>query len=76
MGYPSSRMDALDPTLHPALVEFVAHAQVVQPLGLGPTDVTGRGIALRLRVGLVPDERFPMLITRPFDRISNVLPGD
>jgi hypothetical protein len=45
------------------------------PLSLGPGDVTGRGRALRVSVCVVPDECLPVLVTRPLDRVSNLLPG-
>jgi hypothetical protein len=62
--------DLLDPTLHQLQVGVVAQAEGVQPLSLGPGDVTGRGRALRVSVCVVPDERLPVCVTRPFDRVS------
>jgi hypothetical protein len=76
MGYPNCGTDTLDPALHEFEVGVVAEAEFVQSLGLGPTDITGGGIALRVNVCVVPDEGLPVLITRPFDRLSNVLPGE
>jgi hypothetical protein len=48
MSYPNCGTDPLDPALHEFEVGVVAEAEFVQPLGLGPTDVTGGGIALRV----------------------------
>src|SRR5689334_17992647 len=76
MGDPNRGRDPLDPALDEFEVGVVAQAEVVQPLCLGPTDVTGRGIALRVDVCVVLDEGLPVLITRPFDRISNLLPSE
>jgi hypothetical protein len=50
--------------------------EVVQPLSLGPTDVTGSGIALRVNVSAVADEGLLVLVIRPFDRLSNLLPAE
>ena len=49
-------------------------AELVEPFGLRARDVAGRGIAFRVDVGVVPDERVPVLVARSFDRFSNVLP--
>jgi hypothetical protein len=76
MSYPNCATDLLDPAFHELEVGVVAQAEFVQPLGLGPTDITGGGIALRVNVCVVPDERIPVLITRPFDRLSNVFPSE
>ena len=76
MGDPDCGCDPLDPALHQLEVRVVAQAEVVQPRSLGPGNVTGRGIALRVRVCVVPDEGLPVLVTRPFDRLSNLFPGE
>ncbi|MGH2891738.1 MAG: hypothetical protein ACRDPM_00525 [Solirubrobacteraceae bacterium] len=67
MGDPNCGWDPLDPALHQFQAGVIAQIEVVQPLGFGPTDVTGGGIALRVNVCVVPDEGLPVLITRPFD---------
>ena len=59
--------DSLDRAVRRFQVGIVGQAEVVQPLGLGPTDVTGRGIALRVNVCVVSDEGLPVLIAGPFD---------
>src|SRR5436309_7473369 len=68
--------DLLDPALDQVEVGVVAQAEAVQPLSLGPSDVTGRGTALRVRVCVVPDKGLPVRVTRPFDRVSNLCPGE
>src|SRR5947209_5354477 len=74
MGDSNCGWDPLDPALRQFEARVVAHIEVVQSLGLGPTHVTGRGVALRVRVGVVADKGLPVLIPRSFDRLSNVLP--
>jgi hypothetical protein len=69
-------LDALDPALHQLEVRVVAEPEVVQPRSLGTGNVTGRGIALRVSVCVVADEGLPVLVTRPFDRLSNLFPGE
>jgi len=56
MSDPNCGRDPLDPTLQQVYVPVVAKAEVIQPLGLSPTDVTGRGIALGVNICVVPDE--------------------
>jgi hypothetical protein len=68
--------DSLDPALHQREVGIVAQAEGIQPLSLGPGDVTGRGRALGVSVCVVPDEGLPVSVTRPFDRVSNLSPGE
>jgi hypothetical protein len=67
--------DPLNPALHQHEVGVVTQAQGVQPLSLGAGDVTRRGIALRISVCVVPDERLPVRIARSLDRVTNLLPG-
>src|SRR5689334_7093249 len=69
-------LDPLDPALHQLEVRVVTQAEVVQPRSLRPGDVTGRGIPLRVSVGVMLDEGLPVLVTRPFDRLANLLPGE
>src|SRR5215207_1909325 len=68
--------DTLDPALHQLELGVVAQSEGVQPLSLGARDVTRRGPALRVGVRVVPDEGLPVRVTRPFDRVSNLLPGE
>src|SRR5436853_6734318 len=74
MGDADRGRDLLDPALHQLETGVVAEAERIQPLSLGPGDVTRRGIALRVSVCVVPDECLPVRLTRPFDRVSNLLP--
>ena len=76
MGDADCGVDPLDPALHQLDVGVVAQAEVVQPLSLGPGDVTWRGTALRVGVCVVPDEGLPVRVTRPFDRRSKLFPGE
>src|SRR5215213_6353813 len=69
-------LDPLDPALHQLEVGVVAQPERVQPLSLGPGDVTGRGTALRVSVCVVPDEGLPVHVARPFDRFSNLFAGE
>jgi hypothetical protein len=66
----------LDPALHQLEVGVVAQPEGVQSLSLGPGDVTGRWTALGVSVFVVTDEGLPVRVTRPFDRLSNLLPGE
>jgi hypothetical protein len=76
MGDADGGGDLLYPALDQLDVGVVAQAEGVQALSLGPADVTGRGIALRISVRVVPDEGLPVRVTRPFDRVSNLFPGE
>ena len=69
-------VDPLDPALDQFEVGVVAQAEAVETLGLGLGDVAGRGAALRVGVLVVADERLPVLVARPFDRVSDVSPGE
>jgi hypothetical protein len=69
-------LDPLHPALHQFQVGVVAQAEFVQPLGLRLGDVAGRRTALGVRVFVVPDEGLPVLVARPLDRVSNLLPGE
>src|SRR3954468_16601517 len=69
-------LDPLDPALHQREVRVVAQTKVVQSRSFGPGDVTGRRIALRVGVCVMPVERLPMLVTRPFEGLSKLLPGE
>ena len=48
----------------------------IEPLCLGPGDVTGRGTAFRISIFVVFDEGLPVRVTGPFDRVSNLLSGE
>src|SRR4051794_28766378 len=76
VGDADGGLDPLDPALHQREVGVVAQAKVVQSCSLGPGDVTGRRIALRVRVCVMPVERLPVLVTGPFERLSKLLPGE
>ena len=56
MGDADGGLDARDPALHQLEVRVVAQAEVVKPRSLGPGNVAGRGIALRVSVCVVPVE--------------------
>ena len=76
VGYPNCWRDAFDSALHEFYVGVVPKAEVVQPLCFGPTDLTGRWIALRVDVCVVTNQGLPMLVTRTLDRGSDVIPGE
>ena len=61
------RLHQLDSALDQLDVGVGAQAEGVQSLGLGPSDVTGRGVTLGVNIGVVADERLPMHIAGPFD---------
>jgi hypothetical protein len=73
VGDSDCRRHQLDSALDQLDVGVVAQAKGVQSFGLGPGDVTGRRVALRVNVRVVPDEGLPVLITGAFDRFANLL---
>ena len=55
---------ALDAGLDQLQVAGVTEPELVEPLRLGPADITRRRAALRIGVLVMPDQRLPVLVAR------------
>ena len=54
----------------------VAEPEFVEPLGLGPADITRGGAARRIGILVVLDERLPVLVARLLDGLADLRSGE
>ena len=57
------------------LAEHIAEPELVEPLGLGPADVTRSRAALRIGVLVMLDQRLPVLVSRALHGVADLRPG-
>src|SRR4051812_4043076 len=76
MGDTNSGWEPLDPGFLQLQVGCIAEPDGIEPLSLSLGHITGSRAAFRIRVLVVPDQRLPVRVTRPLDRLPNFFPGE